>query len=231
LKYKDIALKRQAAYVARVKESISRPVMSSTARSERPLSPHLQVYRPQLTSTMSIFHRFTGIWLSLGLPLVVAWLQALADPSAQNYDYFVAHLRPGLGKVAVFIGLSLLILFVLYKIEMVILSSVKSGRGLVNTILFVLDLLIGMGASWQLFMFADANFADDFTMYSSWLGVVMLFGWTWAFLYHTCTGIRHLLWDAGWFLDIRSVYITGWTAFGVSTLATAYVWSLLMGWV
>jgi succinate dehydrogenase / fumarate reductase cytochrome b subunit len=44
----------------------------------RPLSPHLQVYRPQLTSVLSIFHRFTGIALSVGTILLVWWLVAAA---------------------------------------------------------------------------------------------------------------------------------------------------------
>lgn len=48
------------------------------ATDNRPLSPHLQVYRPQLTSVMSILHRLTGILLSAGAVLVVAWLLALA---------------------------------------------------------------------------------------------------------------------------------------------------------
>lgn len=50
----------------------------STAPQKRPLSPHLQVYRPQITSVLSIAHRMTGLALSLGtLPLVI-WLGALA---------------------------------------------------------------------------------------------------------------------------------------------------------
>lgn len=44
----------------------------------RPLSPHLQVYRPQITSMLSIFHRITGIWLSVGTLLLVWWLVAAA---------------------------------------------------------------------------------------------------------------------------------------------------------
>lgn len=47
-------------------------------RRERPLSPHLQVYRPQLTSVLSILHRLTGIGLSLGAVVLVVWLVALA---------------------------------------------------------------------------------------------------------------------------------------------------------
>ncbi len=47
-------------------------------QKERPLSPHLQVYRPQLTSMLSILHRGTGIFLALGTPLLVYWLVTIA---------------------------------------------------------------------------------------------------------------------------------------------------------
>ena len=45
----------------------------------RPLSPHLQVYRPQLTSTLSILHRLTGVALAFGTLLLVYWLAAAAS--------------------------------------------------------------------------------------------------------------------------------------------------------
>ena len=44
----------------------------------RPLSPHLSIYRPQLTSVLSILHRFTGVALGGGLLLFVWWLVAAA---------------------------------------------------------------------------------------------------------------------------------------------------------
>jgi succinate dehydrogenase / fumarate reductase cytochrome b subunit len=44
----------------------------------RPLSPHLQVYRPQISSMLSIAHRATGIVLAFGLILLVWWLAAAA---------------------------------------------------------------------------------------------------------------------------------------------------------
>ena len=40
----------------------------------RPLSPHLQVYKWQLTSVMSILHRATGIALSVGALYLVIWV-------------------------------------------------------------------------------------------------------------------------------------------------------------
>ena len=46
--------------------------------ANRPLSPHLQVYRLPLTGLISITHRMTGVLLSFALLLVVALLLALA---------------------------------------------------------------------------------------------------------------------------------------------------------
>jgi succinate dehydrogenase / fumarate reductase cytochrome b subunit len=45
----------------------------------RPLSPHLSIYKPQLTSLMSIGHRATGLALSVGTVLLVWWLVAAAS--------------------------------------------------------------------------------------------------------------------------------------------------------
>lgn len=45
---------------------------------DRPLSPHLQIYRPQLTSVLSITHRASGLLLALGTVALVYWLVALA---------------------------------------------------------------------------------------------------------------------------------------------------------
>ena len=47
-------------------------------RDSRPLSPNLQIYRPQLTSVLSITHRLTGLLLSAGAVLLVVWLAAAA---------------------------------------------------------------------------------------------------------------------------------------------------------
>jgi succinate dehydrogenase / fumarate reductase cytochrome b subunit len=45
---------------------------------ERPLSPHLQVYRPQITSVLSIVHRLSGVSLIAGTLLLTWWLVAAA---------------------------------------------------------------------------------------------------------------------------------------------------------
>ncbi|ODN70271.1 succinate dehydrogenase, cytochrome b556 subunit [Methylobrevis pamukkalensis] len=47
-------------------------------KSARPLSPHLQIYRPMLTMMMSIVHRITGSALYVGTLLLVWWLVAAA---------------------------------------------------------------------------------------------------------------------------------------------------------
>lgn len=53
--------------------------MADVKRVERPLSPHLQIYRPQLTAITSILTRITGNALILGIMLAVWWLLAAAS--------------------------------------------------------------------------------------------------------------------------------------------------------
>ncbi|MEZ5884582.1 MAG: succinate dehydrogenase, cytochrome b556 subunit [Paracoccaceae bacterium] len=52
--------------------------MADVKRVERPLSPHLQIYRPQMTSFTSILTRITGNALIVGVVLAVWWLLAAA---------------------------------------------------------------------------------------------------------------------------------------------------------
>lgn len=122
----------------------------SAPRRARPLSPHLQIYRPQLTSSLSIFHRITGVGLSFGALLLVAWLVAAAN-GADAYDQMQ-------------------------------------------------------------------------TFLASPVGIVLLMGWSWALMYHLCTGIRHLMWDMIIGLDLPGVYRSGYAALVVSTLLTLGVW-------
>ena len=58
--------------------------MADVNRGNRPLSPHLSIYRPQLTSVTSILTRITGNALLLGALLVVYWLLA----AATSAEYF-----------------------------------------------------------------------------------------------------------------------------------------------
>ena len=70
------------------------------ARS-RPLSPHLQVYRPQLTSMMSIGHRACGVALASGTALVAAWLFAVASGGVV-YDVAMCAIDHVIGRIVLF---------------------------------------------------------------------------------------------------------------------------------
>src|SRR6266576_6656902 len=104
--------------------------------ADQPLSPHLQIYRWQLTSVLSILHRASGVALSAGTILLVWWLIAAA-------------------------------------------SGPEAYEGV-----------------------------QDFL--GSWIGLLLLFGWTLALFYHLCNGIRHLWWDTGRGLELNGVYAGGW---------------------
>ncbi|MGH1402662.1 MAG: succinate dehydrogenase, cytochrome b556 subunit [Alphaproteobacteria bacterium] len=69
---------------------------------QRPLSPHLQVYRLPLTALMSISHRITGAGLAVGTILVAAFLIAAATGETQyNYVMGLAGTMPG--KIILFL--------------------------------------------------------------------------------------------------------------------------------
>ncbi|MFA9387030.1 MAG: succinate dehydrogenase, cytochrome b556 subunit [Methyloceanibacter sp.] len=52
--------------------------MSNELEAGRPLSPHLQIYRPMLTMMMSIAHRISGASLAVGFTLLTWWLVAIS---------------------------------------------------------------------------------------------------------------------------------------------------------
>lgn len=118
----------------------------------RPLSPHLQVYKPQLTSVMSVLHRLTGLALAVGTLLLVYWLAAAAG-GPESY------------------------------------------------------------AAAQAFI-------------ASPVGLILLFGWTLAFFYHLCNGIRHLFWDAGYGFELPTVYKSGWAVLVAVLVLTLLSWAI-----
>ena len=120
----------------------------------RPLSPHLQVYRPQLTSVLSIMNRLSGIATSMGTLLMVSWLVASAG-SPSGY------------------------------------ASMQSFVG-------------------------------------SWFGILVMFGWTIALVYHFVGGIRHLAWDAGYGFDLPQVYASGWAAIIATAVLTVLIWVIAL---
>jgi succinate dehydrogenase / fumarate reductase cytochrome b subunit len=126
--------------------------MSSAERpaAKRPLSPHLQVYRPQLTSILSITHRGTGMFLALGALYLVCWLLAIASGP----------------------------------------ESFAAVNGFAGSI----------------------------------VGRLLMLGWTFSLFYHLANGIRHLFWDAGWGLDLKSTYTSGWLVVALAVALTVIAW-------
>jgi len=74
---------------------------TAASRHPRPLSPHLQIYRPTLTMMMSIAHRITGGALYFGMLLLAWWLIAAASgPNAYaNVEWFMGSL---IGRLVLF---------------------------------------------------------------------------------------------------------------------------------
>jgi succinate dehydrogenase / fumarate reductase cytochrome b subunit len=68
---------------------------------ERPLSPHLQVWRSHITMVMSIVHRITGCALYFGTLLLAWWLIAAAT-NAQYFDYVNDVMSSILGRLVLF---------------------------------------------------------------------------------------------------------------------------------
>jgi succinate dehydrogenase / fumarate reductase, cytochrome b subunit len=66
---------------------------------DRPLSPHLQVYRPQLTSMLSILHRATGIALSVGAIYLAIWVIAASATSPRAYALFSSFNMSIVGRI------------------------------------------------------------------------------------------------------------------------------------
>ena len=78
-------------------------------KSQRPLSPHLQIYRPQLTSVLSVTHRGTGIALLVGTLVLVYWLLAAAS-GAEAYASAQQLLGSWFGRI-VLLGFSFALFF------------------------------------------------------------------------------------------------------------------------
>lgn len=74
----------------------------SMEKSQWPLSPHLQIYRPQLTSVLSITHRLTGMALVAGTLVLVYWLLAAAS-GPESYASAQALLGSWFGRAVLLI--------------------------------------------------------------------------------------------------------------------------------
>lgn len=71
------------------------------AQNNRPLSPHLQIYRLPLTAILSITHRASGVILSVAA-LVMVWVLAAAAIDAESYTAAYGHLASWYGQIFLF---------------------------------------------------------------------------------------------------------------------------------
>ncbi len=60
----------------------------------------------------------------------------------------------------------------------------------------------------------------------SWIGRLMLLGFTWSLMYHLCNGIRHMFWDIGYGFEVATANRTAWAAFTGSIILTGIAWFL-----
>jgi len=74
---------------------------NSTAERTRPLSPNIQIYRPQLTSVLSIANRMTGVVLSVCAVVLVVWLIAAAT-GPQAYAAVQGAILSWIGQIVLF---------------------------------------------------------------------------------------------------------------------------------
>lgn len=116
---------------------------------KRPLSPHLQIYRYQWTTGLSILHRTTGIILSASFAGILVWL-IIARSSQLLFEGIAEHMH-------------------------------------------------------------------------SWYGRGILSAWVFSVLYHTFNGMRHLVWDTGTWLALRSAYLSGLLTMVLSILCTTII--------
>jgi succinate dehydrogenase / fumarate reductase, cytochrome b subunit len=76
-------------------------IPNSTTKRPRPLSPNIQIYRPQLTSVLSIANRITGVALSVGAVGLVVWLIAGAM-GPQAYAAVQTAIASWIGQIVLF---------------------------------------------------------------------------------------------------------------------------------
>lgn len=72
---------------------------------DRPLSPHLSVYRFMYTMALSILHRITGLWMALGLAVLVGWLCSAAAGES-DYARATSLLGSALGRILLLLWLA-----------------------------------------------------------------------------------------------------------------------------
>lgn len=121
---------------------------------DRPLSPHLTIWRWQITMLASITHRATGVALGLGALVLVWWLVSISN-GPEGYEDFMG---------------------------------------------------------W----------------WTTPLGLVVLFGFTWALAFHFLNGIRHLAWDLGYGFEKHTATQTGSLVYILSAVAALGIFAFAL---
>jgi len=70
----------------------------------------------------------------------------------------------------------------------------------------------------------DGAFSIVQAFLASWIGILILIGFTAAMFYHFCNGIRHLAWDAGWGFALPVMHRSGWTVVAATAVLTVGFW-------
>ena len=73
------------------------------------------------------------------------------------------------------------------------------------------------------------HYATSQWFWGTWIGRLMLLGWTFCLFYHLCNGIRHLIWDAGGALELGPAKATGILAFLGAVVLTVVAWVVAYG--
>jgi succinate dehydrogenase cytochrome b subunit len=103
----------------------------------------------------------------------------------------------------------------------------------ITSVLLILHRLTGIALvvgsillAWWLVAVAAGGevFAAMHAFIASPIGVLLLFGWSVAFFYHLCSGVRHLVWDAGYGFEIRDAYRSGYAVLAATVVLTALAW-------
>lgn len=74
----------------------------------------------------------------------------------------------------------------------------------------------------------ESAYAQATAFTGSWLGKLLLLGWTASLFYHLANGIRHLFWDAGHGFEIGTAEKSGWFVLAFTIAATILSWALGM---
>jgi succinate dehydrogenase / fumarate reductase cytochrome b subunit len=87
------------------------------------------------------------------------------------------------------------------------------------------------GLAWWLMAVAAGGdaYARAAECIASPLGLLALFGFSLALMYHLFNGVRHLLWDFGWGFEIPEVYRSGYAVAILTVVMTAAIWLFALG--